>query len=62
MNAREKVFIILIKEIFRLSNRKVAYLFHLLGISKEIRYKSVERLYSHPLVIMILNNLFMNSL
>lgn len=34
----------------------------LLGISKGISYNSLERLYPDPLVIMILNNLFMNSL
>jgi len=61
LNAREKVFIILVKEIFRLSNRKAAYLLPLLGITKEISYKTVERLYSDPLVIMILNNLFISS-
>jgi len=49
LNAREKVFIILVKEIFRLSNRKAAYLLPLLGITKEISYKTVERLYSDPL-------------
>ena len=62
LEAREKVFVILVKEIFRLSNRKAAYLLPLLGISKDISYKTVERLYSDPLVLMILNNLFMNSL
>ena len=62
LNAKEKVFVILVKEIFRLSNRKAAYLLPLLGVEKGISYKTVERLYSDPLVIMILNNLFMNSL
>jgi len=62
LEAREKAFIILIKEIFRLSNRKAAYLLPLLGIEKEISYKTVERLYSDPLVIMILNNLFVSSI
>ena len=61
LNAREKVFIIFVKEIFRLSNRKAAYLLPLLGITEEISYKTVERLYSDPLVIMILNNLFVAS-
>ena len=61
LEAREKVFIILVKEIFRLSNRKAAYLLPLLGIDKEISYKTVERLYSDTLVIMILNNLFVSS-
>ena len=62
LEAKEKVFVVLVKEIFRLSNRKAAYLLPLLGIGKEISYKTVERLYSDPLVIMILNNLFLNSL
>ena len=34
LNAREKVFIILVKEIFRLSNRKAAYLLPLIGNNK----------------------------
>ncbi|MGC8563149.1 MAG: ISNCY-like element ISTvo2 family transposase, partial [Thermoplasmata archaeon] len=62
LEAREKVFILLVKEIFRLSNRKAAYLLPLLGIGKEISYKTVERLYSDPLVIMILNNMFVESI
>jgi len=33
-----------------------------LGITEEISYKTVERLCSDPLVIMILNNLFVASL
>ncbi len=61
LNAKEKVFLILVKEIFRLSNRKAAYLLPLLGIEKDISYKTVERLYSDPLVLMILNNLFVSS-
>lgn len=62
LDAREKAFIILVKEIFRLSNRKAAYLLPLLGIEKDISYKTVERLYSDPLVIMILNNLFASTI
>ena len=62
LNAKEKVFVILVKEIFRLSNRKAAYLLPLLGISKDISYKTVERLYSDPLVLMILNDLFIRSI
>ena len=61
LEAKEKVFIILVKEIFRLSNRKTAYLLPLLGVEKDISYKTVERLYSDPLVLMILNNLFISS-
>ncbi|MCL4333924.1 MAG: hypothetical protein M1290_00105 [Candidatus Thermoplasmatota archaeon] len=41
LNAREKVLLILVKEIFRLDNRKTAYLLHLLGIEKDISYKIV---------------------
>ncbi len=62
LDAKEKVFIILVKEIFRLSNRKAAYLLPLLGIGKDISYKTVERLYSDPMVLMILNNLFVSSI
>ena len=62
LNAKGKVFVILVNEIFRLSNRKAAYPLPLLGISKDISYKTVERLYSVPLLPMILNNLLMNSL
>ena len=62
LEAKEKVFILLVKEIFRLSNRKVAYLLPLLGVEKDISYKTVERLYSDRIVIRILNDLFMNSL
>ncbi|MEM4056907.1 MAG: hypothetical protein QW578_07715, partial [Thermoplasmatales archaeon] len=39
------------KEIFRLSNRKEAYLLPSLGIEKDISYKTVERLCSDPLLI-----------
>ncbi len=62
LDAREKAFIILLKEIMELSNRKMAYELPLLGINSEISYKAVERLYSDPLVIMILNNLFVEAL
>ena len=58
LNAREKAFIILIKEIMRLSNRRMTYELPLFGIDMAISYKTVERLYSDPLVVMILNNIF----
>ncbi len=61
LRAEEKVFIILAKEVMRLSNRRTAYLMPLMGLSHEISYKTVERLYSDPLVIMILNNMFVLS-
>jgi transposase len=62
LNAKEKAFIILTKEIMKLSNRRMAYELPLFGITREISYKTVERLYSDPLVIMILNNLFIETL
>ena len=62
LNAREKAFILLTKEIMKLSNRRMAYELPLFGIDRIISYKTVERLYSDPLVIMILNNLFIETL
>ena len=62
LDAREKAFIILTKEIMKLINRRMAYELPLFGITREISYKTVERLYSDPLVIMILNNLFIETL
>ena len=62
MNAREKPFIIHIKEIMRLSNHRMAYELPLFGIDMAISYKTVERMYSDPLVVMILNNLFIETL
>ena len=59
---REKVFIILTKEIMKLSNRRMVYELPLFGIDLPISYKTVERLYSDPLVIMMLNNLFVETL
>jgi transposase len=61
LNEREKVFLILVKEIFRLSNKKAGYLLPLLGIEKDIPYKTVERFYPDPIVMMMLNNLFIAS-
>ncbi len=62
LDAKEKAFIILVKEIMKLSNRRMAYELPLFGIERTISYKTVERLYSDPLVIMILNNLFIETL
>ena len=62
LNAREKAFILLVKEIMRLSNRRMAYQLSLFGIDLEISYKTVERLYSDPLVVMVLNNIFVETL
>ena len=55
LDAKEKAFIILVKEIMKLSNRRMAYEMPLFGIGRIISYKTVERLYSDPLVIMILD-------
>ncbi len=62
LDAKEKAFIILVKEIMKLSNRRMAYEMPLFGIDRIISYKTVERLYSDPLVIMILNNIFIETL
>jgi transposase len=62
LDAKEKAFIILVKEIMKLSNRRMAYELPLFGIDMPISYKTVERLYSDPLVIMILNNIFIETL
>lgn len=62
LDAKEKTFILLTKEITRMSNRRMAYSLPLFGIERQISYKTVERLYSDPLVIMILNNMFMETL
>ena len=62
LDAKEKAFIILVKEIMNLSNRGMAYELPLFGIERTISCKTVERLYSDPLVIMILNNLFIETL
>ena len=62
LDAKEKALIIMVKEIMKLSNRRMAYVLPLLGITREISYKTVEWLYSAPIVIMILNNIFIESL
>ena len=62
LDAKEKAFILLTKEIMKLSNRRMAYELPLFGIDMPISYKTVERLYSDPLVIMILNNIFIETL
>ena len=62
LDVREKAFILLTKEIMRLSNRRMAYELPLFGTDRIISYKTVERLYSDPPVIMILNNLFIETL
>lgn len=61
LNAKEKALIILTKEIMRLSNRRMGNELPLFVIGRIISYKTVERLYSDPLVIMIPNNLFVQT-
>ena len=58
----EKVFVLLSQEIYRQSNRKHAYLMPLMGVETGIGYKVVERLDSDPLVIMVLHNMFVESI
>lgn len=57
----KKVLIILIKDIFQLSNRKMCNLLMLFSMLSgiDISYKTVERMYSDPLVIMTIHNMFM---
>ena len=62
LNAKEKAFNILVKEIMKLRNRRMAYELPLFGIYRIISYKTVERLYSDSLVVMIMNNLFIETL
>jgi transposase len=56
----DKVAMLLLKDIFDTSNRKTAKLLPLFdGLSKvDVTYKTVERLYSDPLVSMALHNIF----
>lgn len=62
LDAKEKALIILTKEIMKLGNRRMAYELPLFGVDLTISHKTVERLYSDPIVIMILNNLFIDTL
>lgn len=62
LDAMGKAFIIQVKELMKLGNREMAYDMSLFGRTREISYKTVERLHSDPLVIMILNKLFIDTL
>ena len=62
LNGRGRVFILLKTEIMKLINRRIAYELLLFVIDRMISYKTVKRPYSGPLVIMILNNLFFDTL
>ncbi|MEM5793510.1 MAG: hypothetical protein QXY45_04125 [Candidatus Aenigmatarchaeota archaeon] len=56
----KKVVIILLKEIFQLSNRKIANLlmFFTLLTGIDTSYKTIERAYSDPLVMMTIHNMY----
>jgi transposase len=56
----DKVVMLLLKDIFDTSNRKTSKLLPLFeGLSSiDVTYKTVERLYSDPLVSIVLHNLF----
>ena len=62
LDAKEKAFILMTKEVMKLSNRRMADEMPLFGIERIISYKTVKRLYSDPLVIMIMNNIFIETL
>lgn len=48
LNAKEKAFILLTKEMMKLSNRRMAYELPLFGIDRVISYKTVKRTHSDP--------------
>lgn len=60
ISVEDKVMILLLKDIFDTSNRKTARLLPLFGKLRDISttYKTVERLYSNPLISMVLHNMF----
>jgi len=61
LTAKDKALIILIKEIFDLSNRELAdmiFIFSLMA-GVDVSYKTIERAYDDELVKLILHNLFM---
>lgn len=59
-SVEDKVMMLLLKDIFDTSNRKTARLLPLFGKLRGVSttYKTVERLYSDPLVSMTLHNMF----
>jgi len=59
LNARKNVFLVPVKEITPRVKGSMSPL--LLGVTQEISYKVAERLYSNPLILMVLNNLFISS-
>jgi len=60
LSTEDKVMILLMKDIFDTSNRKTANLLPFFGKLHGVSttYKTVERIYSDPLVSMVLHNMF----
>ncbi len=60
INEKQKLSILLLKEIFHLSNRRMSNFlsFFKLLTGIEISYKTVERTYSDPILIMMMHNIF----
>jgi transposase len=58
--AKQKVLILLAKDLVQLSGRKMANLLPLFSLfdDVDISYKTIERAYSNPLVKMIIHNMF----
>ena len=61
ITVEQKVFILLLKDIFQLSNRKMTNLLDMFTIMTgiDISYKTVERCYSDELARMVIHNMFM---
>lgn len=61
LSLRQKVIILLLKQLFSKSNREMSVMMALFSLLTEvdISYKTVERLYSDEEVIMVLNNIHM---
>jgi transposase len=59
-SAKQKVLILLAKDLAQFSNRKMANLLPLFSLfdDVDISYKTIERAYSDPLVRMIIHNMF----
>ena len=62
VSIEDKIILLLLKDIFDTSNRKTSRLLPLFdGLSKlSLTYKTIERLYSDPLISMALHNMFVS--
>ena len=60
MDVQKKVLLLLLKEIFQMSNRKMAIFLAFFSVLSdiEISYKSIERCYSEELVRLTIHNMF----